>query len=275
MRLTADLARGFGAGAFKVDDGVRPVDRDAFAAAAQLIVEEIAASHAEGYQSEASGSYSHAEGSDTQATGNYGSHAEGRQTVAGSTASHAEGYLSQADGIISHAEGYGTRATNEAEHAEGKYNRSNTGTRHSVGIGTSDTARKNAVEVMDDGDVFIYGIGGYDGTNPETARTLQETVAASVALEMDSFGHMLESVTREELDAAGLTEEVLQELCAGRYVFARDGTGGGLYSVQSAYAAEGVYEVCFMMGVPGSPNYEGIYIKATADGGTVRMYYNG
>lgn len=47
MRLTADLARGFGAGALEVDDGVRPVDRDAFAAAAQLVVEEIAAGHAE------------------------------------------------------------------------------------------------------------------------------------------------------------------------------------------------------------------------------------
>ena len=195
--------------------------------------------------------------------------------MAGGDCSHAEGAGSSASGRGSHAEGCFTQATNNYEHAEGSYNASHAGTRHSVGIGTSDTARKNAVEVMDDGRVFILDIGGYNGTNPGTARTLQETVVASVALEMDSFGHMLESVTREELDAAGLTEEVLQELCAGRYVFARDGTGGGLYSVQSAYAAEGVYEVCFMMGVPGSPNYEGIYIKATADGGTVRMYYNG
>ena len=52
----------------------------------------------------------------------------------------------------------------------------NTGTRHSIGIGTSSTNRKNAVEVMDDGRVFVHGIGGYDGTNPDTAKTLQEVI---------------------------------------------------------------------------------------------------
>ena len=49
-------------------------------------------------------------------------------------------------------------------------------TRHSIGIGTSDSNRMNAVEVMDNGDTYIYGIGGYDGTNPGVASTLQETI---------------------------------------------------------------------------------------------------
>ena len=36
----------------------------------------------------------------------------------------------------------------------------------SIGIGTSDTDRKNAIEVLRNGQVLIKGIGGYDGTNP-------------------------------------------------------------------------------------------------------------
>ena len=88
----------------------------------------------------------------------------------------------QAAGDCAHAEGSWTVANNEAEHAEGVYNKSNTGgsdsgkTLHSVGIGTADNARKNAHEIMLNGDHYVYGIGGYDGTNPGTAKTLQEVV---------------------------------------------------------------------------------------------------
>lgn len=88
----------------------------------------------------------------------------------------------QAAGDCAHSEGSWTVANNEAEHAEGKYNKSNTGTKktiHSVGIGTSDTDRKNAHEIMENGDHYVYGIGGYDGTNPGTAKTLQEVVNES------------------------------------------------------------------------------------------------
>lgn len=48
----------------------------------------------------------------------------------------------------------------------------------SVGIGTSETDRKNAFEVMQNGDVYVYGIGGYDGTNAATegVQTLQEVI---------------------------------------------------------------------------------------------------
>lgn len=90
--------------------------------------------------------------------------------------SHAEGTNTEASGSVSHAEGYYTKTTNDFEHAEGSYNASHTGTRHSIGIGLSSSTRKNAVEAMDDGRVFVYGIGGYDGTNPDTAKTLQEVI---------------------------------------------------------------------------------------------------
>ena len=168
-------------------------------------------SHAEGYGTRASGEYSHVEGYGTRASGEY-SHAEGCRTMANSYASHAEGsgttaigrcshteglgtqatgFYSHAEGnattaigYYSHVEGNGTRAMNSYEHAEGQYNVSNTGntttvrTRHSVGIGTKSNDRRNAHEIMANGDHYIYGLGGYDGTNAtsEDSKTLQTVV---------------------------------------------------------------------------------------------------
>lgn len=70
-----------------------------------------------------------------------------------------------ANGDYSHAEGVYTITNNLAEHSEGKYNKSNPNTLHSIGIGLSDELRKNAYEVTNTGRHYIYGIGGYDGTN--------------------------------------------------------------------------------------------------------------
>ena len=152
-----------------------------------------ARSHAEGIQTTAQGDYSHAEGAGTAALGT-SSHAEGQNNLATGESAHAEGGYTKAYGSYSHAEGfyteatfsgpahaegYYTKATNEAEHAEGKYNKSNssgtTVTRHSIGIGTSVNDRKNAFEVMQNGDAYLYGAGGYDGTNPgdEGVKTVQ------------------------------------------------------------------------------------------------------
>lgn len=36
---------------------------------------------------------------------------------------------------------------------------------HSVGIGTSNEDRKNAFEITRNGNVYVNGVGGYDGTN--------------------------------------------------------------------------------------------------------------
>lgn len=142
------------------------------------------ASHAEGNGTIASGSYSHAEGDYSEASGE-GSHAEGGalspvyKTLASGESSHAEGGGTVASGVRSHAEGAYTLAQNWAEHAEGKNNRShkanttwgNAGnTIHSIGIGGNETSSargngKNAIEVMQNGDVYVYGVGGYQGTD--------------------------------------------------------------------------------------------------------------
>lgn len=135
------------------------------------------ASHAEGFTSETGGTAtSNTKTSGTITTAGAYAHAEGNATIAKGLASHSEGKLTFASGEAAHAEGVGTEAKNEGEHAEGLYNRSTAGkTIHSVGIGTR-SKRVNAFEITKDGSVFIYGLGGYDGTNPAVALALQSCV---------------------------------------------------------------------------------------------------
>ena len=78
-----------------------------------------------------------------------------------------------ASGEYSHAEGKGTITKNAAEHASGKYNQSNKDTTiFSIGIGESKTNRKNAIEVTQDGDIYVNDIGGYDGKNTSNSKDI-------------------------------------------------------------------------------------------------------
>ena len=135
------------------------------------------ASHAEGNSTSATGSYSHAEGYLSLADGYY-THAEGRGCVASLDGAHAEGYATSATALYTHTEGYHTIANNNYEHACGRYNKSDDTstssrqTRFSIGVGTSDTARRNAIEAKSNGDVYIYGVGGFDGQNDADADVL-------------------------------------------------------------------------------------------------------
>lgn len=104
--------------------------------------------------------------------------------------SHAEGYGTTASGNGSHTEGKGTIATNEAEHAEGSYNVSHTTahefqpegrTMHSIGVGSGVAAKKNAFEVMKNGDIYVYGVGGYQGTNTKVQDASIKTLQAYIA----------------------------------------------------------------------------------------------
>ena len=143
-------------------------------------------SHAEGNYTVASGIAAHAEGYSTEATANY-SHAEGQSTTASGSCSHAEGFCNTASGSYSHAEGYHTEAFRSSEHAEGSYNKSydsdDVSVRiiHSVGIGSSFVDRKNAHEIKFNGDHYIYGLGNFDGTNSDSAQTLQEVINSKQA----------------------------------------------------------------------------------------------
>lgn len=125
-------------------------------------------SHAEGYKTKASAYHAHAEGDSTEATGN-NSHSEGRETIASGNKSHAGGYhaFSRGENSFAHGEevnafgknsiafGLGTRADVEASAAFGKYNTRDGEILFSVGVGTSDGTRDNAIEVKTNGKVKI------------------------------------------------------------------------------------------------------------------------
>lgn len=123
------------------------------------------ASHVEGMGNIAPKASVTLEGLDTGATASFvngANHAEGAGNFAGAAASHAEGIRNEIghNAYASHAEGIKNTTQNRAEHASGQYNKSNKAsdtfgdagnTLFSVGCGTSDTDRKNAFEVMQDG----------------------------------------------------------------------------------------------------------------------------
>ena len=84
---------------------------------------------------------------------------------AGNNSAVVIGNTQNANGEYSFAEGQNTVANNRSEHAMGEFNEShhidNTfgssgNTLFSIGNGTSDTNRKNALEVMQNGDIYIY-----------------------------------------------------------------------------------------------------------------------
>lgn len=128
--------------------------------------------HAEGNQVLAAGNFSHAEGDRTHAMGVV-AHSEGVRTYAMGNVSHAEGTSTSGIGISSHVEGLSTIAYNAAEHACGQFNFSipeSAGSKYggsifTVGVGESAGERKNAIMVDRTGGVYIYGLGGYDGTS--------------------------------------------------------------------------------------------------------------
>ena len=84
---------------------------------------------------------------------------------AGNNSAVVIGDTQNANGEYSFAEGQNTVTNNRSEHAMGEFNESNKAsdtfgdsgnTLFSIGNGTSDTNRKNALEVMQNGDIYIY-----------------------------------------------------------------------------------------------------------------------
>jgi len=94
------------------------------------------ASHAEGLNTIAAGSYSHAEGSGSIAHG-FGSHVEGDSTRASGAYSHTEGYQTITLGSHSHAEGNSTTASGAYSHAEGDSTSTYGIASHAEGAGTT------------------------------------------------------------------------------------------------------------------------------------------
>ena len=85
----------------------------------------------------------------------------------------------QANGEYSHAEGKGTIVNNTAEHGCGMFNTSvkstdaDKSTLFSIGNGSDDSHRSNAIEVKKNGDVYINGVGENDSSKH---KPLQESI---------------------------------------------------------------------------------------------------
>ena len=134
-------------------------------------------SHAEGYDTTASGPDSHAEGLNTTAS-NESSHAEGLGTTASGYGSHAEGNGTTASGNDSHAEGLDTTASGKCQHVQGKYNVVDSQGKyaHIVGNGVSNTARSNAHTLDWNGVPWFQGRPQFGGTEMDNG---SQTVMAN------------------------------------------------------------------------------------------------
>ena len=174
-------------------------------------------SHAEGISTTASGGHCHAEGDRTTASG-HRSHAEGEQTTASGNAAHAEGYVTTASGDNCHAEGQGTKAIGYYSHAEGlyteasgqsshaggantkatqvaqtaigKYNSPQANTLFEVGNGSSDSARSNAFEVYQNGDINLMG-GIKIGGNPLFYTKVNEIYAGGYSTTLSAYFNII------------------------------------------------------------------------------------
>ena len=124
--------------------------------------------HAEGNNTISSGENSHVEGNNSKAIGMH-THAEGDSTQAIANCSHTGGIGSIAEGYASFAHGNGVKTKNNSEIALGKFNVVNEGSDstkqslYSIGCGTSDDSRYNALVITQSGDMYIKDIGNYEG----------------------------------------------------------------------------------------------------------------
>lgn len=131
------------------------------------------------------GPWEHGTGEDSATLGLRNS-ADGNFSVSG-------GFESEANGNFSQSFGYKTKTTNDYEVAFGKLNKTSDNTAFSIGNGDSNDNRSNIFEITKDGKQYIVGIGGYDGTNFDTAD--------DIATAMESMASNNIPITYDELKA--------------------------------------------------------------------------
>ena len=155
---------------------------------------------------------SHAEGSNTTASGSF-SHAEGSYTTASGGFSHAEGYMTTASGIASHAEGYATTASADYQHVEGVYNIDDDTNRdklHIVGNGKYDK-RSNAHTLDKSGNAWYAGdvyVGSTSGTNRDAGskKLATEAYVDNTKLIITSPGGKKFKITVDDTGTLSATE---------------------------------------------------------------------
>lgn len=144
-------------------------------------------SHSEGGNNISSGAYSHTQGTNNMA-GGYASTACGESCGAAGSYSFINGLncSSDANATCSTAFGNNIETKNPNEFATGVYNRSVTGTTDatkimfSIGNGTNQNNRKNIITALKGGEIYVNGVGGFDGVHfpfeGYGCYTLQDTI---------------------------------------------------------------------------------------------------
>lgn len=244
------------------------------------------ASHAEGYQTHANNFGSHAEGHETFATASY-SHAEGEYTRANGYVSHAEGYYTTASTSYTHAEGYYTIANNSYEHASGQYNVSNKAsntfgdsgnTLFSVGNGTANNARHNALEVRQNGDIYItkdgsdvklqdqLGGGGGEGISSAECQTMIDN---SISGKVNVSDNIFSGYTHE-LAATDVWYEININSNSVRTLYLSGTTGDGQVYVQTNIWSDNLATFNFDENVP-TNEYCNITYDSTSNTYTINI----
>lgn len=128
--------------------------------------------------------------------------------VASGQGSHSEGLGTNAVGDYSHTSGVFTNTTNEGEFACGTRNKSTEDvTMFSVGIGETDHV--NAFEITKEGDLFIKGAGGYNGTN------ITGTGVKSVQEVLSDVGNNAALEARVSAIEARFVQEIIDKITGG------------------------------------------------------------
>ena len=222
-------------------------------------------SHAEGRNNNADGDYSHVEGLDNEVTGEC-SHVEGCSNICDAYYSHMEGTMNGANGNYSHVEGTSNISTIDNQHIEGQYSKESNSI-HIVGIGTSGTNRKNAHEITLEGKHYIPNIGGYDGTNKESAKDLASEFnnkPGRIVQGGEIFNH--ESNT---ISSGGVNNHVEGQ---GTACYSSCGHAEGMDTSSAAKSAHSEGEKTVAGGV--GSHAEGVGTATSVEGGHVEGKYN-
>ena len=152
-------------------------------------------------------------GKDVTASGVY-SFATGRGSVANNAHAVATGFYTEAFAMNAFATGSFSQAHRDntfasGDHVQslhlneasfGRFNKSNENQIFSIGIGEAGTSvtpavRKNALEIYNNGSVYIKGVGDYDGQNTANKKSLQEVIASAVGKKTETNGEIFNDYT--------------------------------------------------------------------------------
>lgn len=157
------------------------------------------------------------------------------------------------DGVFSTINGYATETNNFGETAVGILNKStldpdtftspdvvtsSKATLFSVGNG-SDNVRKNAFEIKANGDTYINGVGGYDGTNSEEATSIADELQGI----RDNIGEItsIDEALDNKVDWQENKTSIYLPVNGSITALRNDGQGGGVLICQRSYDDEATY----------------------------------